>query len=295
MKISTLPSAAATAGVIPQGGTEPVSQRIRSLKMNTNATPGRFADPQPPEDPSIPAASDGATEAPEETQPLSPQFAALAKQRRALQLERQAFEKEKTALTAAVPNGDAVTLADLARDPMGHLRKAGLSYDDLVTHVANDNGGGSSEIAALKAEIAALKGDVDKRFTDNKTQDEREALAAMSRDATSIVAAAGDAFELVRETRSIPVVMDLIEKTYRKSGEVLDVREALSLVEAELLADLQKKMAIGKVQKAFAPPPVPQPQPRHPMRTLTNRDSAQAPISAKQRAIAAFRGELKPR
>lgn len=289
MKISPVASVAATTGVMPQGATESVGQRMRSLKMNTNATPGRFPDA----DPSIPATTEGATEAPEETQPLSPQFAALAKQRRALQLERQAFEREKAEKGAAAPSGDAVTLADLKRDPMGMIRKAGLTYDDLVTHVTNDSGN-SSEISALKAEIAALKGDVDKRFVDNKTQEEKHALAAMSREATAIAAAAGDTFELVRETRSVPIVMDLIEKTYRKTGEVIDVREALKLVEDELLADMQKRMSLSKVQKAFAPPPAPAPQSRHLMRTLTNRDTAQAPMSAKQRAIAAFRGELKP-
>jgi hypothetical protein len=293
MKISPMASPAATAGVMPAGGAETTGLRARTLRMSTNATPGQVPAP---EDPSISAGSEGAREASEENQPLSPQFAALAKARRALQLERQSFEKEKASqATPGQSPADAVAMADLKKDPLGTLRRAGLSLDDLTQAVINDRGDDKSyaEINALKAEINALKEGVDKRFTEARTQEEQEALSAMKRDATAIVAAAGDTFELVRETKSIPVVMDLIEKTYRKSGEVLDVREALRLVEDELFADIQKKAGFKKVQAALAPPPPPPPQSRYSMRTITNRDAASPPLDRRQRALAAFSGQLK--
>jgi hypothetical protein len=295
MKITPMASAAVTAGVMPAGGDEPQGTRMRSLKMSTNATPG-VAPPAEGETPSLSANSEGAPEASADNQPLGPQYVALAKQRRSLQKERQAFEKEKADLVArgATP-ADAVAIADLKRNPLGMLRKAGLTLEDLTQAVVNDRGDDQSyaEINALKAEIAALKEGVDKRFTDARTQEEQQALAQMKREATNLVAQSGETYELVRETGGIPIVMNLIERTYRKSGEVLQVSEALQLVEEELLADFQKRAALKKVQATFAPPPAPAPQSRHPMRTITNRDAASPPLDRRSRALAAFQGTLK--
>jgi hypothetical protein len=116
----------------------------------------------------------------------------------------------------------------------------------------------------------------------------------MRKEAQTLVAE-GEDYELVRETRSIPQVMTLIERTYRETGEVLEVSEALKLVEDELYKDSLKLAALKKVQSGLAPAqPAPQPmQPQRQMRTLTNRDTASVPMSRKARALAAFQGTLK--
>lgn len=300
MKISPMGSSANTVGAIPNGAAPqaPVIQTPRSLKMNTNATPGRV-EAQIEELPPAPLTNsdpnDKAEGTPEATEPLSPQFAALAKQRRALQQERQAFEKEKAEFQSKAPaQGDSISLADLKANPLSVLLNAGVTYDQLTEAIlANQNGNGP-EIQALKAEIKALKEGVDKTLTDRDAAAEKQVLAEMEREATRL-AAQGEDFELVRETKSIPVVIDLIEKTYRKTGEVLDVAEAMKLVEDDLIEDTLRKAALQKVQSKLAPSePAPnQPQQRPPMRTLTNRDTAQVPMSRKQRALAAFHGTLK--
>lgn len=268
------------------GGAEPppsMAARIRSVRMNTNATPGR-EDHAPPliiPDPNDPAAS-------EVTQPLSPQFAALAKQRRALQVkEREIADREK-ALSSQPTQGSGIDRARFKSDPVGVLLEEGLTFEQLTEHVLAHQGG--SQVRSLEAKIKALEEGVDKKLTDRDAQQEQQALAEMRREALQHIAQ-GDTYELVRETNSVPHVMKLIERTYRETGEVLDVREALGLVEDELVKDGLRMANYQKVQSQLAPRPAPQPQRQ--MRTLTNRDTASVPVSAKARALAAFHGTLK--
>lgn len=283
MKITPLaaPNAAAPASAAPS--------LVRTLRMNTLATPGQEAV----QEPSIPDTTDTAPAADEATQPLSPQFAALAKQRRALQVkEREIADREKALQSQSSTQGAGIDVARLKSDPLGVLLEAGVTYEQLAEAVLSSQD--SSQLNALKAEISALKGDFDKKLTDRDAQAEQQVLAEMKREATALVAQ-GDDFELVRANNCIPDVMTLIERTYRETGEVLDVRDALKLVEDELFKDVQKLAGLNKVKAQFLPQqPAPAPTQSHrPMRTLTNRDTASVPMSAKARALAAFNGTLR--
>lgn len=286
MKIAPI---AAPAAVDPQA--ERI-QSVRSLRMNTNATPGVITAPSEPEL-TIPDTNDPTDPAVADTQPLSPQFAALAKQRRALQVkERELADREK-ALSAQPPaQGGGIDLARLKSEPLSVLLEAGVSYDQLTEAILADQSTGGTELRALKAEISALKEGVDKKFTDKITQEEQAVLVEMRKEATKL-AAEGETYELVRETGSIPQVMELIEKTYRKTGEVLDVSEAMQLVEDELIVESLKLANLKKVQGKLQPEPAPVPQPQQRPRTLTNRDTAVQPMSRKERALLAFAGQLK--
>ena len=288
MKISAVPTPGAVAGAAG-AGIDPQAQRVqsvRALKMNTNATPGHDLA----QEPAISDINDPANATPEETEPLSPQLAALARQRRALQVkERELADREK-ALTAQQPTqGSAELLARLKSQPLSVLLEAGVTYDQLTEAILANPSGDSQ--AAVEARIKALEESFDKKLNDRDTQAEQAALAEMRRDAQRL-AAEGDAFEMIRVTRSVPTVMELIEKTYRKSGEILDVQEAMQLVEEDLIEQSLKLAGIGKMQSRIAPPLAPQ-APKPGMRTLTNRDTAQVPQSRKQRAIAAFHNQLK--
>lgn len=285
MKISPL-----SAGGIPMPSPEAppsMGDRIRSVRMNTNVTPGREALEQDPKL-TIPDPNEAQT-ADEATKPLSPQLALLAKEKRALQVRERAIEDREKALESRSTQGQGVDIARLKSDPLGVLLEAGVTYEQLTEAVLSSQDG--SHTRALEAKIAALETSLDKKFTDRDTQQEQQALAEMRREALQLVAQ-GDTYELVRETKSVPHVIDLIERTYRKSGEVLDVREALQLIEDELLKDSLKLAGYSKVQSQLAPRPA-SPQPQRQMRTLTNRDTATVPLSAKARALAAFHGTLK--
>ena len=302
MKVSPLSGPGASIGAVTSG--DPQATRIQStrlIKMNTNATPGRVEQPietHPPGPDAAPVStsdvSSQASEENEDTKPLSPQFAALAKQKRALQVKEREIQAREEALKAAPQaQGDAVTLADLKADPLGHLFKAGLSYEDLAQAVMSRQDGGNPELVSMQRKLEDIEKGFDKKLSDRDAQAEKQALAEMQREATQLVDA-DEAFEMVKATKSVPKVMELIERTYRESGEVLDVKEALSLIEEELFQDALQKSQLKKVQAKLAPQPAQTSLPaQRQMRTLTNRDTATAPMSAKARAIAAFHGQLK--
>ncbi len=291
MKIS--PVAAPSNSVSAQGNMPSAVQSLRAMTMNTNATPGYIP---PPTDENLPISDtieDGSTV--EVTQPISPQFAALAKQRRALQVREQALIEREKRLESMPAEGEYVPKSRLKSETLKVLQEAGALepdfYNQMTEYLLENQG--NPEINALKAEIDSLKKGVDQRFTDQVTQQEKQVLAEMQREA-SLLVTGDDNFELVRETRSIPKVMQLIERNYRETGEVLDVTEALQLVEDELFSRNQKIANLKKMQSLFnKPEQTPMPQPRTGMRTLTNQHTASVPMDRKARALAAALGTLK--
>lgn len=282
MKISPAPSVSMTT-------TEAQPSRVDSLRlrMTTNATPLANQILPPPVD-------QMQTEAPvEATQPLSPQLALLAKQKRALQVRERELQTREKALLSQSSGTTAIDVARLKAEPLSVLLENGITYDQLTEALMSNTG--NSEINALKAEIESLRQGIDQKFTDKDSQAKQQVLAEMQREAEKLVRQSDD-YEFVREQGKVPTVMELIDRTYEDNGEVLEVSEALRLVEEELFNEAKKianfKKMQGQMQGRMATQY--QPQQRYTgMRTLTNRDTASVPLSAKARAMAAFYGTLK--
>lgn len=257
--------------------------------MTTNATTSRDL---PPGEPSTPDTTETPA-ADEETQPLSLQHATIAKAKRALQVKEREIRTREQALIErekAPQDANSITLEQLKKDPIGVILGAGLTYDDLTKAVVERDSGDGGR--ALEDRIKSVEESFDKKLADKDSQAEQAALAEMQREATRLVAE-GDIYEIVRATKSVPKVMELIHRTYKETGEVLDVSEALGLVESELLKEYSPLTKLKKLQgEPAAQPPATQ-QARPPMRTLTNRDTAQVPLTPKQRALAAFNGTLR--
>ncbi len=285
MKISPVPSSVVPV-VDPSGMPTPSRvESIRTIRMKTGTGSGLEEQPgaeleQGPQNSSVDAA----------TQPLSPQLALLAKQKRALQMkEREIADREKALKTGS--GTPTIELARLKSEPLRVLLENGVTYEQLHDAIMAGQGEGTSELQALQAKLDALEKGIDQRFTDSATQQEKAVLAEMEKEAKQLVS--GEDFEMVREMRAVPSVMQLIERTYRESGEVLEVSEALKLVEDELFKDAQRIAGFKKIQAQFQPQQSQPQQRQYGMRTLTNRDTASVPLSAKQRALAAFNGTLK--
>ena len=276
-----------------ENSSQPTGDRdMRRLRLTTNYTPegnniGGAVDPAL----NISAPSEDVN-GDEASKPLSPQFAALAKQRRALQVkERELQEREKALSTKPSTQEGSVDLARLKSEPLSVLLEAGVTYEQLTEAILADQNGNSSQIRALEAKLSALEEGVDQKLTAREQAQKQAALTEMQREAQHLIAE-GEEFELVRETGSLKKVMALIEKTYDETGEVLTVREALSEYENALLERNTKLAGLPKVQSRLAPSAPPQ-RPAGQMRTLTARDTAVPPMTAKQRAIAAFNGNLR--
>lgn len=287
----------------------PIDPQVARLKkrrivVNTNKTPERYTPPMDHAQQAVPhgteaiaqpATIDNVETAQEAdvTKPLSPQFAALARQRRALQQREQALsvrerEMAEKSQTGQVSNG--LDLSQIKADPLGVLTKAGVSYDDLTQAILQGPKQASFDAEALKQELlSSIKQELSKDFEERDTHAEQEVLTQIRREAEALVNQ-GDEFELVKVTKSLPEAIELIHRTWKKTGEVLETEEALRLVEEELTEQLAPIAQSKKIQSRLAPREAAQPQQ---MRTLTNRDAAPVPTTAKQRAIAAFYGNLK--
>lgn len=271
---------------------ERAQQSIRKIKMKTNFSTDRIEAPSEPEpvaaaDSATPDAAEQA-QVPEETKPLSPQFAALARQKRALQVkERELADREKALASAQPGTGGEEILAKLKSDPLGVLQEAGVTYDQLTEAVLSNPQ--NKEISQLREELKALKEGVDKNLSDRDANTEKQVLQAIKREA-DLLSSQGDEYELVRATGSQQHVVELIHRTFKQTGEVMDTTEALGLIENELVNDYAKLANLKKIQSKLAPAPTQQ-LPEKQMRTLTNRDGATPSTDRRQRAIAAFYGK----
>lgn len=233
----------------------------------------------------------------EETKPLSPQFAALARQKRAIQVKEMELAKREEALKSAPANdGRAQFLAELKDKTLDMFQEAGLSYEELAQKITqNPLTAESVKIKELETKISALEKGVDTKLSDRDAQAEKDALAYMQKDAEALVAV-GDDYEMIRETKSVPDVIRLIEKTYRNTKEVLDVEEACRLVEEDLINESLKITRIKKLQSKIGSSQIQQQQtqlPQRTIRTLTNRDAAPPTLDRRTRAIMAMQGQLK--
>ncbi len=298
MKISPVSAAGTTIGAISGGPDAPqtMSQKVRSLRMSTNANPPKDPADHPPieELPISDASVDQAKETDEATQPLSPQFAALAKQRRALQQERQQLDKEKADYAASKQDVESVPLAKLKSNAMRTLIELGIPYEQLTKEIMADQDGYNPEIQALKDKIAALETGIDKKLTDREQQQKQAALSEMKREASEIVNADPKLMAL-KDDEAIDQVIEYIEQKYLSTGEVMDVRVACQKINQWLIEDAKRRSKWLQAEEGVTPqqlPPQPQQQQRQ-MRTLTNRDTASVPLDKKARAIMAFKGTLK--
>lgn len=289
MKISPVSQASTVSS-----GASASPPSIRSITMNTDRTPGAALPPPEDELSKSPDIEDKDKATVEATQPISPQFAALAKQRRALQQERRAFEDERKAHEIAKQGSDAIPLADFKADPLGVMLAQGITYDQLTQALLNNQA--NPEVNSLKSEFNAFKEGIEKKFTEREEQAIQQNLASMQGKADSLIAQ-GDDFELIRATGNNHKVTELIEQKYRREGKILDITDACKMIENWLLKEQQKLATSKKMQSLFnkQEEQIPmQPQQRaQGMTTLTNKHTASMPMTARDRALAAFWGAKK--
>ncbi len=260
---------------------------LPSIKMVTNRNVPREVAEAPPE-PTNSAVSDVSVQAnaePEVTGQLSPQFAALARQRRALQVQQRELAEKMKALEGPTR---AELESRIKSQPLSVLQELGVTYEQLTNDILASQGQPQIDPEKLKAELTA---DFEKKLTDREQQQEQAVLAEMRRNVDSMVAN-GDDFELIRLHGRQPTVVELIHRIWKKNGQVLDEAEAAKLVEDELLEETLKLANAKKVQGKLTPQPAEVTAPGSTgMKTLTNRDQAKPVLGRRQRAIAAMLGQ----
>jgi antitoxin component of RelBE/YafQ-DinJ toxin-antitoxin module len=261
---------------------------------------------------------------PKQDTAASKQWAQLARQERALRAKAQQQEQALKAREAALAAREAeLTAKDtqysqgyvskdrLKQDALTVLTEAGLSYDDIVQQALNQTPRDprlTSELQSLKAEIQALRQaneNTQKSYQEQQQDAYKAAVKQIETDVRSLVQSDPNAYEAIAKTGSIKEVVNLIERVYQQDGVVMSVEEATEEVENYLVDESFKTLSrIEKIKKKLMPSVATTPkadvkiqanskQTPSTMKTLTNAASSSRKLSAKERAILAFKGELK--
>jgi hypothetical protein len=279
-----------------------LAEAVVDQQADTSAAIEETPAPKPAEDPA-----------------LSRQFAQLARQEKQLRLKAQqqneAIKVREAALQAREQEIQAkdtqyktgyTSLDRIKSDPLSVLAEAGVSYDDVVQQVLNTQAVDprlQSHIQKLEAKIASLEEhntNSQKSYGEQQQAQYQAAVKQIRMDATQLVKNDPN-FETIKATNSIQDVVELITKTYDKDGILLSVEEAANEVENYLMEEALKITQISKIKARMAQASTPRPsvqqtqaQPKQPqMRTLTNATSSTRQLSARERAILAFKGESK--
>lgn len=263
---------------------------------------------------------------------LSKQFAQLARQEKALRAKAQQQEQTLKSREDALKAREAELAAKdqsyksgyiskdrLKQDALSVLAEAGVSYDELTQQIINQqpvDPRTQNTLNELKSQIQELRAaneEYKKSQVDNQTQAYDSAIKQITTDATNLVKSDPQAYEAISKTGTVKEVVKLIEETYKKDGVLLSVEEAAQQVE-DYLVEQNVEMAnkIEKIKRKIqaSAPNVSEKSAQklaekaaevktdatkqtQTMKTLTNATSSTRQLGAKERAILAFKGELK--
>ncbi len=201
------------------------------------------------------AATPTASKPPDE---LHPRFAELARKETAirkvatdLKAQRAQIEQERQAADAR-----------LAADPFEALAAKGWTAEKLIEAAIargvpppTQPAQVSPEIAALRAEIDALKKGSEKAV-DTQYQ---AALKQIERDASKQADTSPD-YPTIKARGAVSDVVELVEKHFKATGEVIPTAEAMKLVEAELIEEGLKWANLESVKAKLTPPKAAEPE-----------------------------------
>lgn len=282
------------------------------------------------EDPSAEPAAAEETQAIQEKleeskDPLSSQYAVLARKEKALRAKVQQQEAAMKAREDALRQREEalsvkdneykkgyVSKEEFSKNPWKFLADAGITYDQLTEMALNQTKADpfvTSKLEALEAQLAAER-EERKRYEQEfkKSQEEqqsaayKQAIDTMRRDAESLIKANAEQYEMISSTDSVGDIIELIEQTWKEERVLKTVEEAAAEIEAYLEEEALKLSKIKKIQSKLQAPgtktvtfkePEAKENKQPQMKTLTNSIGAQKPLSARERAILAARGQLK--
>lgn len=255
--------------------------------------------------------SEAATD-PKET-PISSQYAILAKKEKALRMkahqQEQNYRAREQAILAKEEAAKSQNTQDLSRyiskdrfqnDPLGALADAGLTYDQITQLALNGNQAQDPRYLQLAEQVKALKEEqvsARKAYDDQQLESRAQAIRQMERQAKDLITN-DPAFETIKEYGATKHVIKLIERTFDEDGILLTVEEAALKVEEHLMEKAIRLSRLNKVQQRLKPAAsksatqqqtVPQQQG---MKTLTNAVGSTKPLSTRERAILAAKGQL---
>lgn len=240
--------------------------------------------------------------APEATsEPLSPQFVALARKEKQFRKAQQEFKAVKDAWEQ--DKAKYIPKERLSSETLKVLAEEGITPDRLIELQINQassqdpNQVLQNKIADLEAKLTALtdpeNGELAKR--DKASYD---AAVSQIRDDVSLLVDSNSSYGTIKSEGKSEDVVELITRVFDEEGIVLDVEEAAQMVEDKLVERLvtqyekisqyEKIKARMKKEPENAPEATPtKPTSQAPVQqtTLTNAGAVTRPLSARDRAI----------
>lgn len=187
------------------------------------------------------------------------------------------------------------------------LEEEGISYDSLTEQAISAqqrNPRYEAYISKLEAKISNMEQKMtagEQAQQEAQTQQYQSALRQIESDVRDLVKT-DPTYETIRATRSTKDVVELIERTFKEENRLMTVDEAAQEVEEYLVEEATKLAKLDKIKKRIqgsAQTPKSdmqtpkQTKQQQPMKTLTNATSSSRTLSARERALLAFKGELK--
>jgi hypothetical protein len=271
-------------------------------------------------DPSKDASSEDAKT--ETAPPLSTQYAILARKEEALRAraiqQDQAIKAREDAIAAREVELQSKANPDLSnyiskdkikQNAYGVLTELGLTYDEITQQALASQSPDAQLIRQMREELAEeLKGVKEEQaktrqiVEEQNTKAYQQAVSQITSEVKQLVKL-DPSFELIKAKSAHGDVVQLIERTFHEDGVLMSVEEAAQAVEDYLVEEAFKDSQVGKIQARLKKAAEAKPQPKTvavqqqnaqpQIKTLTNAVGSTRPLTARERALLAFKGELK--
>lgn len=291
------------------------SEDERSLETEGQATQEASEAPQ-----------EAITKPTEQQDSDSRRFAQMARREKELRIRAQKQDEALRAREAALTAKEQELSSKYKTDYNGYYSKdqikqnylqvlvdSGVPIEEAVQQLVNTSNQPrdirtEATITELRQQIQELKTaneDSKKSQIEAQNQQYQAAVKQIRTDVSKLVYT-DPTFETIKATNSIKDVVELITETYNKDGVLLSIEDAANQVEDYLVDEAMKLTKLQKIQKKYAessakskPTSTPSqtqgtgPKQTQQMKTLTNAVASSRPLSARERALLAFKGELK--
>lgn len=245
---------------------------------------------------------------------ISSQYAILARKQKQfrerekrIQAREQALKtSDEAKLVPPTPTFDEskyISRDRIAQDPLNALADLGISYDQITNLMLNQANPQQIQQDAYLRKLEAKISDLEqkqertvKTFEEGQIEARSQAVRQISRDVQSLVTN-DPSFELIKLTNNSAEVVKLIETTFDEDGTLLSIEEAAKEIEEALMerqfrisSSSQKiKQRLQSVASTQTATKQPVNQVKQPLKTLTNSVTSTRPLTARERALEAFK------
>jgi hypothetical protein len=239
--------------------------------------------------------------------PMSPQFAALARKERMIREQARQIQAEKQSMQSKLDEIKTQTESQwkqkLIQNPWDAMIEAGVSPEQATQMMLNQPKPEEIELQKMRREIEALRSSQDQSKDLMKQQQDEQYKQAKKQIGTEVklLVDSDEAFETIKAMSAQDAVTELIEQTFLKDGHLMSVDDAAKEVEDYLIEQAFGLAKLKKVQARLLPGAVQTAQKQNlsqkpQLNTLSNRmNPTTKPLTdreRKQRAILAFQGKL---